>query len=356
VRRGLIAWSKGELPEALFEQRVARAQAEMARDRLDALAVYTNCSRPAGAAWFTGFTPYWSEGLLVVPHRGRPQLAVALSKRVQDWIERVSCIGDVISGPRFGLEAGKAIAEITPGARIGVLELDDFPSGTADELQSADPKAELLDATALVDRLRAPSDGAEVALTVRAGEIARRALALVPADAATDAAAIAAVEGGARRDGAEDVFVAIAPDLLRDDRFVRAQGEPVALGEAFALRATVAYKGHWVRVARTIVRGQGNHASVAAAFEELAEAATRLPGTGGFGNASTWLVEATTRSQPLEPMAGSTLNGASRPIAGTVVTISMTVPIGGLPILVAGPALAGTSERAVSLLVAPSFA
>jgi hypothetical protein len=57
MRRGLIAWSKGELPEALFEQRVAHAQAEMARDRLDALVVYTNCTRPAGAAWFTGFTP-----------------------------------------------------------------------------------------------------------------------------------------------------------------------------------------------------------------------------------------------------------------------------------------------------------
>jgi len=352
----LIAWSKGELPEALFEQRVARAQAEMARDRLDALVVYTNCTRPAGAAWFTGFTPYWSEGVLVVPHRGRPQLAVALSKRVQDWIERVACVGDVISGPRFGLEAGRAIAEIAPGARIGVLELDDFPSGTAEELQSADPSAALVDATALVDRLRQPSDGAEIALTTRAGEIARRALAAIPRDVATDAAAIAAVDGCARREGAEDAFIAVAPDLLRDDRFVRAQGEPVRLGDAFALRATVAYKGHWVRVARTIVRDGSGDASIAAAFEELAGAATRLPGTGGFGNASTWLVEATTRSQPLESIAGSTLNGASRPPAGTVVTISMTLPIGGLPILVAGPALAGTSERAGALLVAPTFA
>ena len=355
MRRGLIAWSKAELPEGLFEQRVARAQVEMARDRLDALVLYTNCTRPAAAAWFTGFTPYWSEGVLVVPHRGRPQLAVALSKRVQDWIERVACIGDVISGPRFGLEAGRAIAEITPGARIGVLELDDVPSGTAEELQSADPSAELVDATALVDRLRQPSDGAEIALTARAGEIARRALAAIPPDVATDAAAIAAIDGCARREGAEEVLIAVAPDLLRDDRFVRAQGEPIRLGEAFALRATVAYKGHWVRVARTIVRGGGD-ASVAAAFVELAEAAARLPGTGGFGNASTWLVESTTRSQPLEPAAGSTLNGTLRPLAGTVVTISMTVPIGGLPILVAGPALAGTSERAGALLVAPSFA
>ncbi len=354
MRRGLIAWSKGELPRGLFEQRVARAQTEMARDRIDALVIYTNCTRPAGAAWFTGFTPYWSEGVLVVPHRGQPQLAVALSKRVQDWIERVACVGEVISGPRFGLEAGRAIAEITPGARIGVLELDDFPTGTADELQSADASSELVDATALMDRLRQPSDAAEVALSVRAGEIADRALSAIPADVATDAAAIAAVDGAARRAGAEDVMIAVAPDLLRDDRFVRAQGEPVRLGGAFALRATVAYKGHWVRVARTIARDPSLAASIPGALEELAEAAARLPATGGFGSASTWLVEGTTRSQPLEPLAGSTLNGLSRPLAGTVVTISMTVPIGGLPVLLAAPALTGINERAGALLVTPS--
>ena len=355
MRRGLISWSKVELPEAVFERRVSRAQAEMGRVGLDALVAYTNHTRPCGAAWFTGFTPYWSEGLLVVPRTGRPQLAVALSKRVQDWIERVSSIGEVISGPRFGVEAGRAIAEQTPGARIGVLELDDLPSGTFDELASVDPVAELVDATSLIDGLRFPSDAAEVALATHAAGIAHRALTAIPADVTTDSAAIAAVEGDARRNGAEEVYIAIASDLLRDERFVRAQGEAVRLGSAFAIRVTVAYKGQWIRMTRTVARGGAQAGAVESAVEELAAAATLLPDTGGFANASTWLVEGTSRSQPLEPFAGTPVGAAERPFEGGLVTISMTLVIGGVPIPVAAPALAGTAGRPGSLLLPPEF-
>lgn len=355
MRRGLIAWSKAELPPALFERRVARAQAAMSAAGLDALAIYTNHTRPCGAWWFTGFVPYWSEGMLVVPRRGPTLLAVALSKRVQDWIERVAAVGEVVSGPRFGLAAGRAIADEKPGARIGVLELDDLPSGTGDELQSADARTELVDATGLIEGLRLPSDAAEIALAARAAAIARDALACASAGAADDAAVVAAVEREARRSGAEEVLVAIAPDLLRDDRFVRAQGAPNRLGGAFAVRATVAYKGVWVRMARTVARDPALADAVNVAVDELASAAACLPETGGFAGASAWLVEATTRSQPLEPCAGSVV-AQKRSIAGAVVTLALTLPVGGVPIIAAAPALAGNDELPGALLVAPVFA
>jgi len=61
-------------------------------------------------------------------------------------------------------------------------------------------------------------------------------------------AIVAAVEGEARRLGAEEVYVAAAPDLARDRRWcarkTTATGEP-ALGARFAVRASVAYKGSW---------------------------------------------------------------------------------------------------------------
>ncbi len=49
---------------------------------LDALAVYTNNTRPAGVSWLCGFVPYWSEAMLVLPRDGEPRLVAALSKRV----------------------------------------------------------------------------------------------------------------------------------------------------------------------------------------------------------------------------------------------------------------------------------
>ena len=65
MRRGLIARSAVELPDAVFDARLARLRAAMRG--FDFLLVYTNNTRPAGVSWLTGFVPYWSEALLVVP-------------------------------------------------------------------------------------------------------------------------------------------------------------------------------------------------------------------------------------------------------------------------------------------------
>ena len=51
--------------------------------------------------------PYWSEAMLVLPRDGEPVLVVALSKRVQTWIEATSRVAEVVSAPRIGVEAGK---------------------------------------------------------------------------------------------------------------------------------------------------------------------------------------------------------------------------------------------------------
>ena len=59
----------------------------------------------------SGFVPYWSEGVLVVPRDSAPYLVVALSFRVKSWIERVSRVGDVLHTPRIGLKAGQEIAK-----------------------------------------------------------------------------------------------------------------------------------------------------------------------------------------------------------------------------------------------------
>ena len=67
MRRGLIAWSRTELPESVLDGRVARAQAAMADAKIDALAVYSDPSRSAGASWLTAFVPYWNRGILIVP-------------------------------------------------------------------------------------------------------------------------------------------------------------------------------------------------------------------------------------------------------------------------------------------------
>src|SRR5271168_862949 len=116
MRRGLIARSLLELPDAALEARLDRVRAAMRERQLDALLIYTNNTRAAGVSWLTGFVPYWSEALLIVPRTGAPVLVAALSFRVKSWIERVSRIGEVLHSPRIGLKAAEHIAAMRADA------------------------------------------------------------------------------------------------------------------------------------------------------------------------------------------------------------------------------------------------
>ncbi|MBT3552447.1 MAG: hypothetical protein HOB64_01000, partial [Rhodospirillaceae bacterium] len=96
MRRGLLNWSKEELPESVFDGRVARLQGAMVDAGLGAVLVYTNFPRPAAVSYLTHFVPYWNQCLLVVLPEGAPELIVSLSKRVAGWIMETSHVGEVI--------------------------------------------------------------------------------------------------------------------------------------------------------------------------------------------------------------------------------------------------------------------
>src|SRR6266849_7473696 len=104
MRRGLISHSKAELPDAVLDARIELVRAAMRDARLDVLLLYSNNTRPAAVSWLTGFVPYWSEALLVVPRSRPPVLVAALTYRVKSWIERVSRVAEVMHTPRVGLD------------------------------------------------------------------------------------------------------------------------------------------------------------------------------------------------------------------------------------------------------------
>src|SRR5262249_47949668 len=170
MRRGLIARSKTELPDAAFDARLERLRAAM-RD-LDALLVYTNNTRPAAVSWLTGFIPYWSEAMLAVPRDGLPLLVVALTFRVKPWIERTSRVADVIHSPSIGIEAARLIAGRRADAAVGVVDFDHLPVGIADDLGAAGPRLAMSDASDLFAMVRTPADPAEIMLTAPAPAIA----------------------------------------------------------------------------------------------------------------------------------------------------------------------------------------
>jgi hypothetical protein len=348
MRRGLISHSKIELPDAVLDARLERVRAAMAEAHLDAVVVYSNNTRPAGVSWLTGFVPYWSEALLVVPGDGAPYLVVALTYRVKSWIERTSRVADVIHTPRIGLGAAQRIAAGRPEAAVGIADLDGLPIGIVEDLREGGAHLTFADASALFARLRAKADPAEIALAVRAASIAHSALAAAQGDSI--GTMIAAVEAQARSLGAEEIYMAAAPDLARDHRLMRIEGE-AALGESYALRATVAYKGTWVRLSRTFCET----AIVQAATARFAQAVAQLPRDGQFTGFGSWLVEGCRMAQPLDPIMGSRVDASRPPMPGALVSVQAALVLDGRTVLVGAPALLGQHGEAASLLIAPMF-
>ena len=70
MRRGLMERNPQELPLEVLDARIARLRVRMKSAGLDAFIIYTNLVRPSAVTYLTGFTPYWSEGLLLVPLTG----------------------------------------------------------------------------------------------------------------------------------------------------------------------------------------------------------------------------------------------------------------------------------------------
>ena len=253
MRRGLMGWSAEELPVAAIEARLARLRSAMQSAGLDAFVVYTNNTRPSAVCWLTGFTPYWSDALLLVGKAGAPMFATALSKRVSEWIRTTDPVSDIVNTPRPGTLMGERLAK-DKAKRVGVLEYDTLPAGFADDMETAAPDVEWVDGTALFSALRREPDEPERKLLARADAIAVAALREADTGKARDAGTIAGlIEQSARLAGAEEAYIAVAPDLVADRRLNRTS-QPTPLAERFAVRASISYKGCWVRRTRTFAK------------------------------------------------------------------------------------------------------
>ena len=351
MRRGLLKWDPEELPLAVLEARIARLRAAMKAAGLDAFVVYTNLVRPSAVCWLTGFTPYWSESLLLVPREDRLAFTTAMTSRVADWIRSTNPVSEVTSTPKPGALLGELLAKDTSVKRVGVLELDAMPSELSDHLAAAAPAVEWIDGSATFAALRRTVDDTERRLIARADALANEALSEVDPRKVTDAGTLAGlIEQHARLAGAEEAYIAVAPDLDAESKFIRVS-KPVRLGKRFAARASVAYKGSWVRRIRTFA-GDEASAKAEAWFAnfirsqvsgkpvgtQLATAVKSLPAA----DISEWMLESCIGSYPLQVIASSRAGGNAF-TENQFVVLTVELSLGGAPWIGAAPALIGAS-------------
>jgi hypothetical protein len=348
MRRGLISWSQEELPVAVLDARIGRLQQAMRAEHLDAVLAYTSFAQPAPVQWLTNFVPYWADAVLAVPPEGAPALLAALTQRVHPWIRTVAHLGELISAPKLGEKIAATLLERAPGARrIGVIGLDSLPWSVAHPLAEALGTAELVDVTALYADLRQPADAAERALTRRSEAIGRAALAAIPATASKASEVLAAAEASARLAGVEEILQRIAPDLGGNVTLRRMEGD-APLGARYAIEASLAYKGAWIRLARAVARDGAEPASWRVAQAWFEAACARLDGKNPAaalaeapGHVEAWTLEASVGVAPLSIVAASGMPVQCALPEGSLAVLSVRLQLEDGPWLASTPVTIG---------------
>jgi hypothetical protein len=161
---------------------------------------------------------------------------------------------------------------------------------------------------------------------------------------------LAAIERPARAAGAEEAMVHLCPDLGARPALRRIEGE-AALGIRFAAQLSVAYKGVWVRLARSFAPGVERPGAWSEADRWFAqaiaacEAATPGEALGRMtpGRLVGWNVEACVGALPLAVVAASGTAPPPRPIpAGSLAVVTVRLEteagpwIGGSALVLGG--------------------
>jgi Xaa-Pro aminopeptidase len=238
MKRGLITWDRSELPPSVFETRLAKARAALAKRDLPALLVYSDVRRSTEGRHLTNFMPYWNRSLIVIPSEQPPILLCGLSPRVYPWIKSVTVFEEIRPASKL-VPALLQLCEEREWTKLGVLDLPGLPHEIHLPLETSDVEASdvNLDLT----------DDAEIAMQQRAAQMAREILtAELPNGAGlTDYQFAGRLERVFRRAGAEDLVLLFS---TRDSAPRPARG--ANLGDRYSVAVALEYRGHWARVAQ----------------------------------------------------------------------------------------------------------
>jgi Xaa-Pro aminopeptidase len=240
MKRGLITWDKAELPPSVFEARLAKARAALAKHDLPALLVYSDVWRSTEGRHLTNYMPYWNRSLIIIPREQPPILLCGLSPRVYPWIKSVTIFEEIRPASRLVPTLLQLCAE-REWTKLGVLDLPRLPHEihlplVASDVEASDVKLDL-------------TDDAELAMQRRAAEMAREILTIeLPKGVGlTDYQFSGLLERAFRRAGAEDLVLLFGTS---DSAPRPARG--AMLGDKYSVAVALEYRGHWARVTQSL--------------------------------------------------------------------------------------------------------
>lgn len=264
------------IPESEFKERIVRIQAEMEKEKLDAVAVYGDEYRKENLRYVCNFWPIFERGICVIPGSGEPTLAGApegenYAREMSVWrdyrnVREFACVSvpEEIDYPLAKFSSLKEIlsSALKGGKRLGLVGVWDIPAPIMDRLRAAVPGVEIVDAMPLMARLRIIKSANEIACLKEAGRQAcegYRKLLEYAVDGNPETMAAGAAEGAARMAGAEDINFMVFGSGKRTETVIgRATGKIMRSGEMLMAAMAVQYQGYVATVEYPFVIGKAS--------------------------------------------------------------------------------------------------
>ena len=262
-----------EIPKSEFQERIIRIQAEMEKQKIDAVLVYGDEYRKENLRYVCNFWPIFERAVCIIPRSGKPVLAGApegenYAREMSVWedycnVKEFACVSvpEEIDYPlaRFTRLADVIGTALKGGKRLGIVGWFDIPAPIFDRIRTAAAGAELCDASAIIFKLRIVKSDAEVACLAEAGRQAcegYKKLLEYAVDGNTETMAAGAAEGAARMAGAEDINFNVFGSGIRTDTVIgRATGKIMRNGEMLMCAMAVQYQGYVATVEYPFVIG-----------------------------------------------------------------------------------------------------
>ena len=250
------------IPKSEFQERIVRIQAEMEREKLDAIAVYGDEYRKETLRYVCNFWPIFERGICVIPKCGEPTLAGApegesYAREMSVWkdyrnVKEFACVSvpEEIDYPLATFSSLKEIlqAALKDGKRLGLVGVWDIPAPIMDRVKAAVPGVEIVDAMPLLARLRLIKSANEIACLKEAGRQAcegYKKLLEYAVDGNPETMAAGAAEGAARMAGAEDINFMVFGSGIRTETVIgRATNKIMRNGEMLMAAMAVQYEGY----------------------------------------------------------------------------------------------------------------
>ncbi|MBE6357570.1 MAG: aminopeptidase P family protein [Lentisphaerae bacterium] len=264
------------IPKSEFKERIIRIQAEMEKEKLDAIAVYGDEYRKENLRYVCNFWPIFERGICVIPKCGEPTLAGApegenYAREMSVWdsycnVREFACVS-VPEEIDYPLATFSSLKDVLAGAlkggkRLGLVGVWDIPAPIMERLKAAIPGVEIVDAMPIIARLRIIKTANEIACLKEAGRQAcegYKKLLEYAVDGNPETLAAGAAEGAARMAGAEDINFMVFGSGKRTETVIgRTANKIMREGEMVMAAMAVQYEGYVATVEYPFVIGKAS--------------------------------------------------------------------------------------------------